>query len=121
MKLHTIRHMNATRTTHAHNTTLAHNTTHAKQTDAAETKGNFKEASEMNDFESKKPKLARRIREARAEGDFALADQLCDELNGLATLRCVTQQHRDLSLLYLFITSLFISFSGSIPRIRTRR
>ena len=27
----------------------------------AETKGNFKEASEMVDFESKKPKIARQI------------------------------------------------------------
>eukprot|EP01036_Dinobryon_divergens_P031847 gene31847-41327_t len=53
----------------------------------AETKGNFKEASEMVDFESKKPKIARQIMEARKRGDFESAKNLCEELNSLSLLR----------------------------------
>ena len=53
----------------------------------AETKGNFAEAAEMQDFESKKPTLARKIIEARKKGDMNLAHELCDELNSLSTLR----------------------------------
>lgn len=52
----------------------------------AETRGNFAEAAEMEDYESKKPKLARMIMEASKKGDRELALKLCDEMNSLATL-----------------------------------
>ena len=52
-----------------------------------ETKGNFETASKMNDFESRKPQLARQVREAQKKGDERKAKELCDELNSLATLR----------------------------------
>ena len=52
-----------------------------------ETRGNFAEAAEMEDYESKKPKLARAIIEASKNGDRELALQLCEEMNSLATLR----------------------------------
>lgn len=53
----------------------------------AETGGDFEQAAEMEDFQSRKPQLARRIKEARNAGDLRLARKLCDELNGLAMLR----------------------------------
>ena len=40
----------------------------------------------MEDYESKKPKLARMIIEASKNGDRELALKLCDEMNSLATL-----------------------------------
>lgn len=53
----------------------------------AETRGNFIEAAEMNDFESRKPKVARQLMEAKKRGDEELAKKLCDELNSLSILR----------------------------------
>jgi hypothetical protein len=53
----------------------------------AETRGNFKEASLMQDFESRKPLIARQINEARKRGDLKEEHRLCDELNSLSTLR----------------------------------
>jgi hypothetical protein len=53
----------------------------------AETKGDFAQAAEMEDFESRKPRLAREINEARKRGDYDSAKRLCDELNALSTLR----------------------------------
>ncbi len=53
----------------------------------AETQGDFELAAEMNDFESRKPIIARQIAEARKAGDFDLANELCDELNALSTLK----------------------------------
>jgi hypothetical protein len=53
----------------------------------AETKGDFAEAAEMQDFESRKPKLARQIMDAKKRGDYEEAKRLCDELNSLSTLR----------------------------------
>lgn len=41
----------------------------------------------MEDFESRKPKLARQINAATKNGDRELAAKLCDELNSLSTLR----------------------------------
>ena len=52
-----------------------------------ETKGDFELASKMNDFESRKPQLARQVREAQKKGDEKKAKELCEELNSLATLR----------------------------------
>lgn len=52
-----------------------------------ETKGDFELASKMNDFESRKPQLARLVREAQKTGDERKAKELCEELNSLATLR----------------------------------
>ena len=43
--------------------------------------------SRQNDFESRKPQLARQINEARKKGDSEKAKELCDELNSLSTLR----------------------------------
>lgn len=53
----------------------------------AETKGNYQEAAAMEDFESKKPILARQINEAYNRGDIDTAKNLIDELNSLSTLR----------------------------------
>ena len=53
----------------------------------AETHGDFLMAAEMNDFESRKPMLARQINEARKRGDVEAAKRLCDELNSLSTLK----------------------------------
>jgi len=53
----------------------------------AETRGDFQRAAQMNDFESRKPQLARLITEARKRGDAKAAKELCDELNSLSTLR----------------------------------
>eukprot|EP00596_Hydrurales_sp_CCMP1899_P003897 CAMPEP_0119050976 /NCGR_PEP_ID=MMETSP1177-20130426/72743_1 /TAXON_ID=2985 /ORGANISM="Ochromonas sp, Strain CCMP1899" /LENGTH=448 /DNA_ID=CAMNT_0007030019 /DNA_START=328 /DNA_END=1674 /DNA_ORIENTATION=+ len=53
----------------------------------AETKGDFAEAAEMEDYESKKPKLARAYKAASESGDRVLAAKLSDEMNSLATLR----------------------------------
>lgn len=53
----------------------------------AETNGDFKMAAEMNDFESRKPFIARQINEAKKRGDSALAKQLCEELNSLSVLK----------------------------------
>lgn len=41
----------------------------------------------MNDFESRKPLLAKAINAARREGDYERAKLLCDELNALSTLK----------------------------------
>jgi dihydrodipicolinate synthase/N-acetylneuraminate lyase len=41
----------------------------------------------MNDYESRKPQIARQITEARNRGDFDSAKSLCQELNSLSTLR----------------------------------
>jgi len=53
----------------------------------AETRGDFAMAAEMSDFESRKPALARLVNQARAEGDYERAKELCDELNSLSTLK----------------------------------
>jgi len=53
----------------------------------AETKGDFEQAAEMEDFQTRKPIIARQIREARQAGDYEKARALCDELNNLAVLR----------------------------------
>lgn len=53
----------------------------------AETRGDFQLAAEMNDFESRKPFIARQINEARRKGDTLKARALCDELNSLSMLR----------------------------------
>lgn len=53
----------------------------------AETKGDFEQAAEMEDFQTRKPVIARQIREARQAGDYDKARALCDELNNLAVLR----------------------------------
>lgn len=53
----------------------------------AETRGNFKEAAMMQDFESRKPLIARQVNEARRRGDREEEARLCDELNSLSTLR----------------------------------
>jgi len=52
-----------------------------------ETKGDFDMAAKMNDFQSRKPILARQVKEAQSKGDLSKAKELCDELNSLATLR----------------------------------
>lgn len=51
-----------------------------------ETRGDFKKASEMQDFESRKHILARQCAEATRKGDDLRAKMLCDELNAVATL-----------------------------------
>ena len=43
-------------------------------------------AAEMNDFESRKPKLARQVMQARREGDSKKAQELCNEINSLGRL-----------------------------------
>lgn len=53
----------------------------------AETKGDFAEAAAMYDLQSKKPLLAKAINQARRDGDYEKADELCNELNSLSTLR----------------------------------
>eukprot|EP00607_Mallomonas_marina_P007389 CAMPEP_0182420440 /NCGR_PEP_ID=MMETSP1167-20130531/5233_1 /TAXON_ID=2988 /ORGANISM="Mallomonas Sp, Strain CCMP3275" /LENGTH=435 /DNA_ID=CAMNT_0024596377 /DNA_START=245 /DNA_END=1552 /DNA_ORIENTATION=+ len=53
----------------------------------AETKGDFQEAAEMEDYESRKPAIARRIKAARDIGDMKTAKKLCDELNSLSVLK----------------------------------
>eukprot|EP01039_Chlorochromonas_danica_P001104 gene1104-1202_t len=53
----------------------------------AETKGDFKLAAQMSDFESRKPQIAKQIREARQAGHLERAKELCDELNSLSMLR----------------------------------
>jgi hypothetical protein len=52
-----------------------------------ETKGDFDMAAKMSDFQSRKPILARQVKEAQLNGDLNKAKELCDELNSLATLR----------------------------------
>ncbi len=52
----------------------------------AETRGDFAQAARMQDFESRKPVLARQIRDAMKNGELQLAKQLCDELNSLSML-----------------------------------
>jgi len=52
-----------------------------------ETRGDFNQAAKMEDFESKKPYLARMYREAKLKGDIERAKELVDEMNSLATLR----------------------------------
>ena len=52
-----------------------------------ETQGDFAAAASMQDFESRKPALARQILQARQRGDLTQAKVLCDELNSLSTLR----------------------------------
>ena len=52
-----------------------------------ETKGDFDMAAKMNDFQSRKPILARQVKEAQLNGDIIKAKEICDELNSLSTLR----------------------------------
>ena len=44
-------------------------------------------AAKMQDYESRKPQLARQYAEAVRQGDAARARELCKELNDIATLR----------------------------------
>ncbi len=52
----------------------------------AETDGDMQRAAKMENFESRKPVLARLIREARARGDGQAAQRLCEEMNSLSVL-----------------------------------
>ena len=51
-----------------------------------ETRGDFDMAADMQDFESRKPKLARLYKEAMTNGDLTKARELVAEMNSLATL-----------------------------------
>merc|ERR1711988_1083001 len=52
-----------------------------------ETRGDFEAAARMEDYETRKPALARAYNEALAAGDQDLAQELITEFNSLATLR----------------------------------
>jgi hypothetical protein len=52
-----------------------------------ETRGDYKSAAKMQDYESRKPVLAKMYGEARRQGDNKRAKELVDELNAIATLR----------------------------------
>ncbi len=52
-----------------------------------ETRGDFKLAARMQDYESRKPSLAREYSEAKKKGDIKRAKEIVDELNAIATLR----------------------------------
>ena len=52
-----------------------------------ECNGDFDMASKMQDFESRKPQLAKQYHEAVRNGQGALAKELIAEFNSLATLR----------------------------------
>jgi hypothetical protein len=52
-----------------------------------ETKGDFKAAAAMQDYETRKPILAQQYNEALKAGDNELAAELLEEFNSLAYLR----------------------------------
>ena len=52
-----------------------------------ETRGDLKLAAKMQDYETRKPVIAKMYSEAKRKGDDQRARELCDELNAIATLR----------------------------------
>ena len=58
----------------------------AKLNRLGETRGDFKLAAKMSDYETRKPLLARLCNEASRRGDRALARTYVDEMNSISTL-----------------------------------
>ena len=52
-----------------------------------ESRGDFNIAAKMQDYESRKPQLAKLYTQAVKNNDGEMAKYYCDELNAIATLR----------------------------------